>query len=261
MFEDDDNYELASTEYPRARATKGRKGALVKGVKGRKPMTQAGRIKAKQTDKRMKKRKKEQEEAELYVPPAKRKTSAHRRERGGGRQRLPHVVFSARLEKIRLDVERFPSSGPFVRPVDRRKFPHYYEKISDPIDLQTIRDKNQKFQYKLADVFCRDFLLMKTNAEKFNGVNHPLALEAARIYDQVKQTIDANRDELTKMEENLQEMNSGGKKKKKGSNKSGGGGNQSTDSNMVDGINFGDVKFDDDSDSGDSGDFIIDQIG
>ena len=248
MFEDDDNYELASTEIHRTHTTKGRKGGLKTGAKARKPIAQAGRIKSKlTTDKRMKKRKKEMEEAELYVAPSKRKKSNARRERGaGGRQQLPHVRFSHKLEEIRLNVERFPSSGPFSRPVDRRKFPQYYEKISDPIDLQTIRDKNQKFQYKTADVFLREFQLMKSNAEKFNGVSHPLALEANRIYDQVKHTVDTDRTEFTSLEAELQEMNSGKKKKKSPAK-------NTTDNFMVDGLVLGDMKFDDDSDSDDSG--------
>lgn len=249
MFEDDDNYELASTEIHRAHSTAGRKGGLVKGAKVRKPIAQAGRMRSKlTTDKRLKKRKKEMEEAELYVAPSKRKKLNNRRERGAsGRQQLPHVRFSQKLEEIRLNVERFPSSGPFSRPVDRRKIPHYYEKISDPIDLQTIRDKNQKFQYKTADSFLREFALMKSNAEKFNGISHPLAMEASRIYDQVKHSIDADRAELTNMENELLEMN-GGKKKKKTPSKS------PTDSVTVDGVVVGyDLQHDDDSDSDDSG--------
>ena len=41
-------------------------------------------------------------------------------------------------------VETRPLSGPFKRPVNRRMIPRYYEVISDPIDLQTIRDKNAR---------------------------------------------------------------------------------------------------------------------
>lgn len=41
-------------------------------------------------------------------------------------------------------VEARPFSGPFKRPVNRRMIPRYYEIISDPIDLQTIRDKNAR---------------------------------------------------------------------------------------------------------------------
>lgn len=248
MFEEDDNYELASTEIQRVQAVKNRKSGLIQGAKMRKPIAQAGRIKSKlTTDKRIKKRKKELEEAELYVAPFKRKKTNSRRERGAsGRQQLPHVRFSQKLEEIRLNVERFPSSGPFSRPVDRRRFPQYYEKISDPIDLQTIRDKNQKFQYKTADSFLREFHLMKSNAEKFNGVSSPLAIEASRIYDQVKHSIDASRDEFLSLESELSEM-TGGKKAKKIPTKS------PSDSVTVDGLVVGNLQFDDDSDSDDSG--------
>jgi Protein of unknown function (DUF3591)/Bromodomain len=259
FFEDDDNFELASTEVPSLPTVKGRKGALLKGTVGakiRKPLTQVGRMKSKigvatsLNDKRLKKRKREKEESELYVAPFQRKKSISRRERGsGGRQRLPHVKLAQKLEEIRQNVERFPSSGPFSRPVDRRKIPHYYEKISDPIDLQTIRDKNQKFQYKNADVFLREFHLMKSNAEKFNGPSHPLALEANRIYDQVKLMIEANRDELKNLETELLDMTTGDKNKASSTSNT-----APTESNVtVDGLVIGEIKFDDDTDSDDSG--------
>ena len=45
-----------------------------------------------------------------------------------------------------ISVEGRPHSGAFRRPVSRRAYPNYYELISDPIDLQTIRDKNKRYE-------------------------------------------------------------------------------------------------------------------
>lgn len=144
MFEDEDNFELARSSLRGNRIIKKRGG----GVKTKPPMRtqlQLGKLKSRvSSEKRMKKRKREMEEADLYVTASKRKGTNNRRERGVARHRMPHVMMADKLESIRQQVERRPRSGDFHRPVDRRLYPRYYEVISDPIDLQTIRDKNQK---------------------------------------------------------------------------------------------------------------------
>jgi hypothetical protein len=71
------------------------------------------------------------------------------------------------------------------------------------------------FQYRTADLFLRDFEIMKSNAVKFNGPTNPIALEAIAIYDYVKNQIDSVRDELTSLEEEVDEIMSGKPKKKK----------------------------------------------
>eukprot|EP00547_Thalassionema_nitzschioides_P013865 CAMPEP_0194249996 /NCGR_PEP_ID=MMETSP0158-20130606/21866_1 /TAXON_ID=33649 /ORGANISM="Thalassionema nitzschioides, Strain L26-B" /LENGTH=1592 /DNA_ID=CAMNT_0038986661 /DNA_START=214 /DNA_END=4992 /DNA_ORIENTATION=- len=277
MFEDDDNYELQIDTSHLLLSRRGNKGGRQGG--GRRT-PKAGRggsgglrttklPKSKQDRRRLNKRKKELEEADLYVPPSKRNNNPHR---SRSRSLLPHVIFSTRLEKIRLDVDRFPSSGPFLRPVDRRRFPQYYEKISDPIDLQTIRDKNSKNKYKTVDAFVKDFLLMKTNAEKYNGLSNPLALEANRIYEYVRQVVEKDRDELTQMELAVQNMasssssnnnnntsSSGGKIRRKGKqHNTADATQQQQQQTIVDGMAVGDLsKFSDDSDSDDSGEMEV----
>merc|ERR1712244_144221 len=114
---------------------------------------------------------------------------------------MPHVVLSGRLESVRSEVEKRKNVGPFLKPVSRSMLPHYYEKIHEPIDLQTIREKNRKYDYNTADKFVEDFALMKNNAIKFNGKGSPLANEAVEIYDFVRRTIDQNREEFDEMED------------------------------------------------------------
>jgi hypothetical protein len=65
------------------------------------------------------------------------------------------------------------------------------------------------FQYRKADVFLRDFEIMKANAIKFNGPTNAIALEAIAIYDFVKNQIESIRDELTALEEEVDEIMSG----------------------------------------------------
>ena len=56
---------------------------------------------------------------------------------------------------------------------------------------------------------------MKNNAIKFNGFGSRIGTEATKIYEFVKSTIDANRDELTSIELAVEEQfnNSGNKKR------------------------------------------------
>ena len=163
----------------------------------------------------MRKRKKEEDELDVYVSSAKRKGTSNRKERGSIRDRRPHIIFGEKLEAIRSAVESRPSAGPFLKPVSRKFIPRYYEVISHPIDLSTIREKNTKYEYRNADAFVRDFELMKSNASKFNGPQNPIAIEAAAIYDFVKHQVDSIRSELTPLEGAVEDVFSGQGKKKK----------------------------------------------
>lgn len=98
--------------------------------------------------------------------------------------------------------------------MQRSCYPQYYEIIARPIDLQKIREKNQKYEYNVADKFVADFELMKMNAIKFNGKGSPLANEAVDIWEFVKSTVEENRAEINSMEEAVKLQMSGRKKKK-----------------------------------------------
>lgn len=163
---------------------------------------------------RKKKRMKQLEEDELCKSQVRAKGTSNRKERGSARERMPHVILSDRLESIRSAVEARPNVGAFLKPVSREIFPHYYEIIHEPIDLNTIREKNRKYDYNIAEKFVADFELMKQNAIKFNGKNSPLANEAVEIWQFVKTTIEQDRKEFDEMEEAVRDQMSGKKKKK-----------------------------------------------
>lgn len=144
MFEDEDDFEYSSKgrlQGGRRRGGNRRKGADGRGAP-RPRNLQIGKLKTKTSnEERMRKRKKEEDELDVYVTSAKRKGTSNRRERGPIRDRRAHVVFSSKLEEIRLDVESRPSSGPFLKAVNRKLIPRYFEVISHPIDLATIKTK------------------------------------------------------------------------------------------------------------------------
>lgn len=141
MFEDDDDFEYSSRgRLPGGRRSrKGRRGASGRGT----PRSlQTGKLrKTISLEERMRKRKREEDELDTYVATSKRKGTNNRRERGSIRDRAPHVIYAEKLEAIRAAVEARPYAGPFQKPVNRRLIPTYYEVISHPMDLSTIRDR------------------------------------------------------------------------------------------------------------------------
>ena len=181
------------------------------------PKVHLGKLKQKVSqENRKKKRRREAEEADLYSTAPQRKGTSNRKERGAARDRMPHVIMSDKIEAMRLQVEKRPDSIPFHRPVNRKKLPKYYEIISEPIDLQTIRDKNGRYEYRTVDAFVRDFDLMKNNAIKFNGSDSVLGKEAKAIYEIVKTKVQESRNEFTVMEEAVKnQLSAGGKRHKK----------------------------------------------
>jgi len=171
MFEDEDEFEYATSRRYVTKRGRGRgrgRGAASPGGAKRGPKPKLGKIKLSKEG-RPKKRKLEDDDEEYYETGPRKKGTSNRRERGSIRDRRPHVLFAEKLESIRAMVENRPNAGPFQKPVNRRQLPTYYELISNPMDLSTIRDKIQRYEYRTAEAFVKDFELMKSNAIKFNG--------------------------------------------------------------------------------------------
>jgi hypothetical protein len=246
-FEDEDDFEFSNRG--RGHGLKRRGGRRGRGTAKAMPRTtQFGKLKNKVSkEQRLKKRRREEDELEVYASVARRKGTSNRKERGSIRDRRPHVIMADKLEAIRSAVESRPSSGPFHKPVSRRAWPQYYEKISNPIDLATIRSKIEKYEYRTADAFLKDFELMKSNAIKFNGLGAIISEEGSAIYQIVKDKVEESRAELTHLEEAVHEQMSGKPKKrrKKGSPKGSGGDYAGSGSEIMD---F-DLNFDGISDS------------
>merc|ERR1740136_89270 len=210
LFEDDDEEPNRAQPAPRRKVQSSRRKPVSDDspVRVRKPPKKKPNSQ-KLSHKRMQKRKRADEEKA-----AKRKGNSNRRERGSARERMPHVIMADRLEQIRSDCEKRDLISPFLRPVDKRKYPKYYEVISNPIDLQTIRDKIQRYEYKHVDSFISDFEVMMNNAVKFNGVGSSLGTEATSVYEFVKNTVAQSRADFDDMERAVREqMQNSGRKK------------------------------------------------
>jgi hypothetical protein len=100
-------------------------------------------------------------------------------------QRLPHVQFSAKLEKLLMEEYKKHYSFVFRTPVPQT-IPGYYDLISTPMCLSDMRDKLITFQYTSRDEFLADVELILKNSEKFNGIKSPITNNAKQLYDSCK---------------------------------------------------------------------------
>lgn len=253
MFEDDDDFGTGRLTGKRRGGRRGGRPGDRAPSRGRGTL-QFGKMKQKAKDDRARKRRREEEELEAYNAHKNRKTTNNRRERGSIRDRRPHVIFAEKLESIRAQVELRPHAGPFVKPVNRRLIPRYYEVISNPTDLSTMRDRISRYEYRTADALVKDFELMKSNAIKFNTAESSIAKEAIAIYEFVRDQIQASRAELSKLEEAVEDQLSGKSKKKRKHNDASASGTLARIGDVS--VNLGDLK-DFDSDSGDDDEVFV----
>jgi hypothetical protein len=70
---------------------------------------------------------------------------------------------------------------PFERLPTREELPIYYERISKPVDLQAVEAKLTSCQYADVTEFCDALHTMFDNALAFNGMRHPLGIDAQRL--------------------------------------------------------------------------------
>ena len=53
----------------------------------------------------------------------------------------------------------------FLHPIDLEEAPDYYEVVSQPMDVETIRAKNDSREYEDLDAFRKDVALVLDNAK------------------------------------------------------------------------------------------------
>ena len=57
----------------------------------------------------------------------------------------------------------------FLHPIDLEEAPDYYEVVSQPMDVETIRAKNDSREYEDLDAFRKDVALVLDNAKAYNS--------------------------------------------------------------------------------------------
>ena len=108
-----------------------------------------------------------------------------------------------------------------------------------------------RYEYRTAEAFLKDFKLMQNNAIRFNGEESLLGEEGINIYKFVRETVEANKDELSNLEQAVRDQISGAHRKKQKSKPSKDSKNDqnsagATTNVMLDGfkttVNLGDIN-------------------
>lgn len=155
---------------------------------------------------KLKKHQRHREEAADYHRRSAKPSTAKKR-RGPGssaRERQPHYRLAKILEDhVLLPLFRLPGSLPFHKPVN---FPGYKEKIKQPIDLSTIRERLNRCVYRKRTDLLGALELMATNARTFNGPESPITKDAEFILQQARSASAEISDELDGLERESQEL-------------------------------------------------------
>ena len=70
----------------------------------------------------------------------------------------------------------------FLAPVNPRVYPAYYEVITKPIDLQTIRQRVLSHTYINREGFLNDIRQLVENSRQFNGEYDQITRDAQTIF-------------------------------------------------------------------------------
>ena len=73
--------------------------------------------------------------------------------------------LSAKLNLVLKHIKQQKDAWPFVAPVDAKLVPDYYVHIAHPMDLQTMQNKLDRFEYRDKEAFHADFKLMVANCK------------------------------------------------------------------------------------------------
>jgi len=96
-------------------------------------------------------------------------------------------------------------SWPFMKPVNKKQVKDYYEKIKQPMDLETISRKISSHKYHSRQEFITDMELIFQNSLAFNGENSEFTLKARVIVDTVLDTLVPFAEHCEGLEANIKE--------------------------------------------------------
>ena len=78
----------------------------------------------------------------------------------------------------------------FAAAVKKKDAPDYYDVIKQPIDLSLIKNKAKRQEYVSREQFMTDFMLLKFNAETYNGVGSHIAEMAKALVAHAEEQLD-----------------------------------------------------------------------
>jgi len=79
-----------------------------------------------------------------------------------------NVNFLTQCRNIVLKLKSQPNSWPFRKPVNPQAVQDYYQKIKEPMDLETLEKGIESGKYKTKDIFVKDLRKIFNNARTYN---------------------------------------------------------------------------------------------
>ncbi|CAL8079003.1 unnamed protein product [Orchesella dallaii] len=107
------------------------------------------------------------------------------------------------LESCIEKLKSMPESHPFVKPVNKKLVPTYYDFIKNPMDFETMLYKIKSDAYSGGEDFMSDLELMYSNAKLFNGEDSLFARQALNMINSAKEFLSSYKDHLAMLERNI----------------------------------------------------------
>jgi len=123
------------------------------------------------------------------------------------RQNNPEKQFNDLLEEIIDSAISVDEHGYFRQPVTKKIAPDYHLRISNPMDLGSMKTKAKKWLYKDIETFKRDIELIRSNAEEYNGMTNFIAHQGRRVEEHVLELIKRNEEMLKQSEDKMRNEN------------------------------------------------------
>jgi hypothetical protein len=94
-------------------------------------------------------------------------------------------------------------SWPFHKPVDSKVIPNYHTVIENPSDLESMKHKCEREEYKSGEQFMTDVNLIYDNSARYNGLEAQFTQTAAGLVELARVLIDEKGEDVRETEKTL----------------------------------------------------------
>ncbi|UYV74640.1 TAF1 [Cordylochernes scorpioides] len=120
---------------------------------------------------------------------------------GTNRRRTdPLVTLSSILETILNELRELPDTAVFCVPVNSKSMPEYYNVVTHPMDLQTMREKLHQKYYRNREDFLGDIHQIVKNSTLYNGPKNIYTMAAEQMLKHCIQQFEEKEDKLMRLE-------------------------------------------------------------
>ncbi|XP_035232818.1 transcription initiation factor TFIID subunit 1-like [Stegodyphus dumicola] len=112
----------------------------------------------------------------------------------------PVVSLSVIFENLINEIKSLPDTQPFWFPVSVKQASNYHSIITKPMDLQTMREKARKQQYKCRKDFLADINQILENSSTYNGNHSFLTITAHTMLNHCIKNFTENEEKLMQLE-------------------------------------------------------------